>query len=263
MPSLSDHQSSRSTKLLLLGDSGSGKTGALTSLVEAGYTLRIIDMDNGLDPLVAHIRKKCPAKIGNVQYETLRDKVKGAQPDRISYVGTPDAFTKAMKLLDKWSDGTVPAQWDSRTVLVLDSLTHFGNAAFAWAMAMNPGSKEPRQWFFSAQRAVEGAIALLTSEHFAPNVIVSAHIQYQQLDEGTTRGFPNAVGQALGSKLMSYFNNAVQVERKGSGSSVKREIVTVPTAMVDLKNPAPFSIPPRMDIDSGLATFFAHARGEK
>lgn len=263
MPSLSAHQSSRSTKLLLLGDSGSGKTGALVSLVKAGYKLRVLDYDNGLDSLVAFSRKHAPRQLASVEFETLRDKIKGVLPDRVQYEGVPSAFTRGVKLLDKWSDGSVPSQWDDKTILVLDSLTHFGNAAFAWAQALNPTSREPRQWFFSAQKAVEGIIAQLTSESFAPNVIVSAHIQYQQLEEGTTRGFPTAVGQALGSKLMSYFNNAVQVQREGSGSSVKRYIHTVPTPLVDLKNPAPFAIPPKMSIDDGLATFFAHVRGEK
>ena len=51
MPSLANHQSNEFTKLLIEGDSGSGKTGALASLVKAGYKLRILDMDNGLDAL--------------------------------------------------------------------------------------------------------------------------------------------------------------------------------------------------------------------
>ena len=51
MPSLSAHQSNDYVKLLLCGDSGSGKSGALASLVGAGYKLRILDMDNGLDSL--------------------------------------------------------------------------------------------------------------------------------------------------------------------------------------------------------------------
>ena len=49
MPNLSKHQSSEFTKLLLMGDSKSGKTGALASLVLAGYKLRILDFDNGLE----------------------------------------------------------------------------------------------------------------------------------------------------------------------------------------------------------------------
>ena len=40
MPSLANHQSNEFTKMLLEGDSGSGKTGSLASLVAAGFSLR-------------------------------------------------------------------------------------------------------------------------------------------------------------------------------------------------------------------------------
>ena len=71
MPSLSNHQSNSFTKVLLCGDSGSGKSGALASLVSAGYTLRILDMDNGLDSLKTFILRDCPDKLNNVEYRTL------------------------------------------------------------------------------------------------------------------------------------------------------------------------------------------------
>ena len=51
MPPIGSHQSTNSTKLMLLGESGAGKSGALASLVTAGYKLRILDFDNGLDTL--------------------------------------------------------------------------------------------------------------------------------------------------------------------------------------------------------------------
>ena len=73
MPSLAQHQSNEFTKLLIEGDSGSGKTGALASLVGAGYKLRILDMDNGLDSLKSFVMKDCPDKIDNVEFRTLRD----------------------------------------------------------------------------------------------------------------------------------------------------------------------------------------------
>jgi len=51
MPKLGDHQSKSTTKMLFVGDSGAGKTGALASLAAAGYHLHIMDLDNGLDVL--------------------------------------------------------------------------------------------------------------------------------------------------------------------------------------------------------------------
>ncbi len=78
MPTLTHHQSNEYTKLLITGDSGSGKTGALTPLVTAGYKLRILDMDNGLETLKQFVLRECPDKIGNVEFRTLRDKRKAS-----------------------------------------------------------------------------------------------------------------------------------------------------------------------------------------
>ena len=49
MPNLAQHQSNNFTKMLLEGDSGSGKTGALTSLVAAGYKLQNVPSDERKD----------------------------------------------------------------------------------------------------------------------------------------------------------------------------------------------------------------------
>ena len=55
MASIKNHTSVDVTKLLLVGDSGSGKTASLATLANAGYKLRILDYDNGLDLSLIHI----------------------------------------------------------------------------------------------------------------------------------------------------------------------------------------------------------------
>ena len=108
MPTLSHHQSNEFTKLLIEGDSGSGKSGSLASLVKAGYKLRILDFDNGLEPLKQFILRDCPDKIDNVEFVSLRD-VRKAGPEGPT-VTSAKAFMKGVKLLDKWKytndDGT-------------------------------------------------------------------------------------------------------------------------------------------------------------
>jgi hypothetical protein len=51
VPKASDHLATGLRKMLYIGDSGTGKTTSLISLVKAGYILRIFDFDNLLDPL--------------------------------------------------------------------------------------------------------------------------------------------------------------------------------------------------------------------
>ena len=101
MPSLARHQSNSLTKLLLVGDAKSGKTGSLVSLVKAGYKLRILDFDNLLDVLKYMIIKECPEKLDNVEFRTLRDKRKTTAVGPV-LDGAPKAFIEAGKMLDRW-----------------------------------------------------------------------------------------------------------------------------------------------------------------
>mgnify|MGYP001496439716 CR=1 FL=1 len=62
MTSLADHHASSLVKMLYIGDSGTGKTGSLVSLVDAGYKVHVLDMDNGLD--VPHLALQRATKLG-------------------------------------------------------------------------------------------------------------------------------------------------------------------------------------------------------
>lgn len=261
MANLKDHQSSSVTKMLLMGDSGTGKTGALASLAKAGYNLRILDYDNGLDSLAAALRDN-PEAMARVDYETIRDKYKSSPRGPI-VDGIPRAFTRGIELLSKWSDGSVPAEWGPKHIMVLDSTTHFGNAAYNWAVAMNPSCKDPRQWYGTAQDAFEGVLALATGAAFNTNLIVIAHVAWIERPDGTMKGYPSSIGKALGPTIPSFFNSVALCETVGVGTGVKRTIRTVPSALIDLKNPASIKMAPQLPIETGLADFFATVKGEK
>lgn len=242
--------------MLLIGESGSGKSGALASLAVAGYKLRIIDMDNGLDFLIRYMRKHHPDKLDNIEYVSIQDKLKSAGSAGIVSAGIPNAYTRAVGLMDKWEDGTRPSEWGASSILILDSLTFFANAAFRWKEALNPGAKDPRQIFYSAQDAVEDVLALLTSEEMNTNVIVTSHVRWMERQDGSTKAFPSAIGGALGPKIPTYFNSLVLAETTGSGQTINRQIRLAPTVFMDLKNPAGGELPPALPIATGLATFF-------
>lgn len=262
MPALSEHHSSKLVKLMYIGDSGTGKTGSLESLVADGYKVRILDFDNGVDILKAYVMKKCPDKIGNVSYITERDKMKVAPTAKYGgqagpvVAGTAKAFTNGLKWMEKWEDGSDPSQWGEEYIFVLDSFSAFGKAAYAWAYGLNPSAKDPRQWFFAAQQGLEDTLALLTSEAFHANVIIISHVNYREAADGTTKGYANAIGSALGPIIPRYFNTLVLAESKLVGKDVRRKIRTVPTAMIDLKNPADFKLEPELPLETGMAEIF-------
>lgn len=253
MPTLNEHQSDEFTKLLYLGDSGSGKTGSLASLLDAGYSFRILDMDNGLDSLKAFGKRE---HFSRVEFVTIRDKYKSSKAGP-KIDGTPKAFVEAMDILTEWS-----AIEDPKCILVLDSLSALGRAAYAWANNMNPTAKDKRQVYGAGMNAVEDVLAMLTGESFRMNVIVITHVKYDDGDEGTGKGFANALGKALGPVIPRYFNTMLMAEKSGSGDNIRRKIKTMPTNLVDLKIPVP-GIAKELPLETGMATIFAALRGEK
>src|SRR5215207_102453 len=135
MPRASDHQSSTITKLLYIGDSGTGKTTSLWSLVAAGYRLRILDFDNLLDSLIAKVKRECPNKLDNIEFMSFRDKMK-ATPLGPVVDGQPAAFIGSLRALDKWEDNSIPSQWGPDVIMVIDSMTTMARAAYWWGKGM-------------------------------------------------------------------------------------------------------------------------------
>lgn len=267
MPKLSNHQSNEFTKMLCMGDSGSGKTGALASLVAAGYKLFILDFDNGLEPLKQFVLRDNPELIDNIEFVTLRDTIKAGAAGPV--VTKADAFTRAIKLLDHWKykddDGNVvdhgiPADWGPDCILVIDSMTFMGDSAYNFreplAVRGKDGQFDGRAVYGDAQDAVEGVLALVTGDNFCTNVIVNSHVKYIERQDGTTKGFPTAIGKALSPEIPRYFNSVALFETVGN----KRTLKTAPTGLIDLKNPKPFEMLASYPIETGLAAFFAVLR---
>jgi hypothetical protein len=263
MPNLTDHQSNEYTKLLLIGDSKSGKTGSLVSLVKAGYKLRILDMDNLLDVLKYYVEKECPELAKNVEFRTIRDKRK-ATPLGHVIDGKPLAFATAIKMLDNWDYDDVhlgaPADWGPDCILVIDSLSRLCDAAYDFREPLTPkgrsGEYDARAVYGDAQDAIEAMLADLTSPEYKTNLIVIAHVQYMDMPDGTKKGYPQGVGQKLSPKIPQYFPSVILYTNKGG----KRTIQTNSSPLMDLANPKPFAMEPSYPLEDGLARFFAVLR---
>lgn len=269
MPSLADHHSNTYVKLLLLGDAKSGKTTSLSSLVAAGYRLRILDLDNLLDVLKYRIMESCPAQIHNVEYRALRDAYKASAAGTI-LDGKPKAWIESIKMLNEWKyvdadtgevvDHGPPSTWGPDCILVIDSLSRWCDAAYDFHEVMIPkgrsGESDGRAIYGNAQDDVEKQLANLTSPSFTCNVIVIAHGIYQANPDGTTMIFPQGVGQKLSPKIPQYFPNYIRYINK----SGKRTIQLTSDSMIHLANTRPSAMPKELSTDTGLAEFFAVLR---
>jgi len=258
MPTLDQAVSDAFVKMIYIGESGSGKTGSLASLALAGYKLRILDMENGLQSLAAYIKKEDPKALKRVEFETCHDNYT-AGPMGLTVKGAPRAYVNALKVMQRWAEEFADPNASRNTVFVLDSLSGLGRAAFAWAQGMNPAAKDGRQWYKTAQDSLETMLSLLSSDDFHAHVIVISHVRYLEVD-GLVKGHVNAIGQALGPIIPRYFNTMVLAELTGVGKNARRVIRTVPTSLVALKTPAPFKLEDTYPIESGLAELFSKLR---
>ena len=255
MPALSNRSANKVAKILYIGNSGTGKTGSLVSLVEAGYKLRILDMDNGLDSLVHQVRKRCPDKMDTIAYQSFRDNYR-AGSSGLTVEGRPTAYANFLKALNKWDDDTVPSEWGPDHFLVIDSLTAVGRAAYNWAQSQNPGARDNRAVYFTAQNSIETLLDMIGSENFNTNVIVISHIQMVENDAGV-KGFASSIGSALGPKIPKFFNALIAAQSAGIGDKVRRTIQTRPTNLLDLKVPNEEDIGKVLPLETGLAEVVA------
>jgi hypothetical protein len=271
MPSLSNHQSSETVKLLFVGESGGGKTGALASLASAGYNLRILDMDNGLDVLANVLND--PKSIydkgatARVEFRTITEKMKNVNGKLIPASAT--AWPQAIGMLSDWKEpgqtsGLGPvASWTPNDILVIDSLSMLSLAALNFVCSLNArlGQRPHQSDWGEGQGLIENLLQMLYSESVRCHVIINCHIKFIEVENGPTRGYPNTLGKALPPVVGRYFNNILMAQTRGSGVSQKRVILTNTSGVVELKNSAPLRIAREYSLETGLAEYFKATLG--
>lgn len=258
MPALTNHSSEKIVKMLLLGESGAGKTGLLGTLPPAGYRLFIADFDNGLD-ILRDPKVLAPEFHDKVFFKTFYDKSAIAAGRMTPQANGFSDFTKAMG--DWTEDGKSLGgiyTWTENDVFVIDSLTFLGNMIMNYVLQLagRAGQKPQLQDFGAAVDTQESVIETLYNPAVRCNVIVTSHIQRQEDASmgGIQKGFPSAIGKKLPPKIGRYFNSVIQIRKSGMGANVKRELYTSATTDIDLKVSKPSLIPPVLAPD--LAKLF-------
>ena len=258
-------------KLLITGETKTGKSGSLLSLLEADYRIYYIDMDNGCEALVNFAKHRCPDKLDNLDIETLRDVAKfdGAGIE----VASPRSFVKACKLTSRWSDKTDIHSLGPDAVLVIDSLTYLGRAAYEWGLDLLGGRakvRDNRRIYGPASKALIDILAAVTGPGCETNVVVISHNRYEMKDifdhngkkvgEEPVRGFPMAVGEAAGMQVPTLFNTWLLLEMNNR----RREFKTQPTDLIAASVPLPSGVvKASYPVETGLADIFNLLLGKK
>lgn len=267
--------------MLIVGYPGSGKTGSLVSLINAGYKIRVLDFDGNIEPILQYAD---PAMLGNVDIVHLDDKLRmGAK--LVETVGIPEAFAKGLRLLDEWKytddDGEEvnlgrSRDWGCDTVVVLDALTSMGEASKRRIMNMlNKTILSGTQQMWGASMAEQKAfIERLTSPHNHHHVIVMAHLKIiapkdtlkddsdiakklkEEISEMVpTRLFPRALGYELPQEIGGEFPTLIEAKVAYKGKEAKRILNFTPRPELDLKLPSP-NLKGDLDISTGLLQIF-------
>lgn len=259
MSSLEDETVVNIVKAMCAANSGTGKTGSLACLVDAGFNLRFLDFDHGVKVLRGFVTKR--ENLANVHMvDGLTDDL-GLIAGRLG-VTKASAFQRAMDALDKggeeyWGEAGahIPPlkEWTQRDVLVLDSLTFLGRSALLLAMAVdNKGFKQPEiQHYGVAMENMERLLGRLTGDAMPCHFICNTHTQL----DGTVI-YPSALGSKLPPKVGRYFNTVVSL----SITSGDRTFKTSKDGLLPLKTEVP--LPETLPIATGWKTIFETITGK-
>ena len=278
MGTIADLLSSPVTKMLLMGDSGSGKTGSVMSLVAAGYNVRVLDLDNGLEILRDYFsnpqsiyRQARPGPSGwtkdqsdtlakRFHFETVTDRMRNQHGQLVPKAA--EVFQKALKLLDGWPELGPISSWTPKDVLVIDSLTFLAKSAMSFQLSMNGrlGQKPWQEDWGGAQSMLDGVLQMLYDDGVNCNVVVMCHMKLYGAENGIQRWYPESLGKALSPNIGRYFNTVLQAKTVRTGAKERRVISTQSSAGLELKTTCPLRVQPEYDLATGLADYFAAAR---
>jgi hypothetical protein len=218
-------------KVMLLGDSGTGKTYCLRTLIDCGLTPLCLFTENSFDVLGDVPKEKMgwvyvPPYTGDLQ--TLVE-----MSERIGQM-TFEAITKAqdnkrfndspwMKMLRALMDfkdertgksyGNA-GNWGTDKVLVIDSLSGLTQAS-RQNVAGNRPALSPSDYGL-AQRQIEGLINQICTA-FRCHFVLTAHAE-RELDPvlGGQKIMASTIGKALAPTLPRYFTDNILTKRSGS-----------------------------------------------
>jgi AAA domain len=262
-------------KMLLCGDTGAGKTGALASLVAAGYNLHILDLDKGVDilhdyftnPDSPYLKPNPPfwhGKPGTLDYVSLTEAMLVQQKN---LVPRGDLWNRIIEQLSSWKDGESDlghfSTWGPQDVLVIDGLSRLAASAFNFVLKINGRlTQQPQQSdYWNGQQMVLRFLGMLYADEVKCNIILICHIKYSENDDKLMQGFPQTIGKSIGKEIGQFFNHALQA--KSDLRTGKRRILTDTKGLIDLKSASPLRVKPEYDLSTGLAEYFADVKGQK
>lgn len=228
-------------KMLLYGESGTGKTYSIPTLLNAGYKVRFLAAENNAIS-GTHIALKDWEKSNNKKLKaddfvlmiperpkkslqdlvasqttfigkTLDSQYKGADPKRRNYTRYLEVLKSTVNFKDSSTGvdyGSVD-DWGEDTVLVIDSLTIVCEAISQATIGGKLAVSQP-EWGVMQKTLVEFMRQL--TEDLKCNFVIIGH-PTKEIDPvlGVSRIYPASLGQALNNLLPAFFTEVVYTFR--------------------------------------------------
>lgn len=229
-------------KILLQGDSGSGKTYALATMVEwaakNGREVFVLFTENGLETLLGYWRDKglevpsclhwhvvatpvldlkalteAATKVGMLSYEAL---TKTSDPNRM--LNNP--YERILKTFADFPDdrtgkkfGNI-GQWKADRVLCIDSLTQLSDACMKMVIGNKPTAAPPD--YGVAQNNLMNLLRYLT-QGFPPTLVMTAHVdRIEDEISRTVKLTTKSIGKALAADIPPLFSEVLFAYREGA-----------------------------------------------
>lgn len=241
-------------RILLVGDSGAGKTSAVLQLAEAGHRLAVADFDLGVEALLPHLSPAARARIHPLALADELEFTGATLEPRLKRGGS--AVEKFIKALADWPGvgAPTPNVW-----LVIDPLSMLGTSLLThlhqWADTgrKNPIALSQAEW----QAAISRLSALFVSirERWPRSITITHTTRLTPAEEarevvvaGMASGpkkpqygewgkrYPMCLGQKLPPRFGGYFTAVLAAELQRNGEC---RIYTRPLPDLDVKVPAP------------------------
>lgn len=220
-------------KIILFGDSGTGKTFALKSLVPAGVTPFVIATEqnfiqvmkedlgktvhykfinakpvHGLDSVIDMV-----TKINKLSYENL---CKTIDPFRQQHNKFLDVLTTANQFICDCckQDWGAVASWGTDRAFVVDSLSGLSDMAFGLVVGNKPVRALPD--YGVAQQALKMFLDLCTTQVKCMFILISHFDREKDEITGGTTITLKTVGNKLGPDLPRMFSDVIRARREGT-----------------------------------------------
>lgn len=223
---LKQHNKEVPQTALVFGDPFTGKTSLVAQFAKK-YKLKWIDTDNGYDAIFSALEEKY---WGNIDLVRVREKGDTSHAmNTVQKVLAANTPTTTVKISDSTgivgcvetvkAGGTFtewnPMQWETDTILVIDSLSRLGDSAMAFYLGGSNGIDFKKKEYGHYDKQGLYLLNILALAQTRPyHVVFITHQEELEQEDGSKKLTPVCGTRNLSTKIGRYFSHAIHCSLK-------------------------------------------------